>query len=220
MEGDTFAWGWNIGALYEYNENNRFGFGYRSKVDLDFDNGEFSSYDSGIATAPKVDGRLQISLPSIIELSAFHQLNDKWAIHYGWQQTDWSTFKELKATSPQCNDGTAGQCFFKPEKYEDNNRYSFGGTYTLNNQWTLRAGIAFDEQAGKATLSIPDSDRFWYSAGVTYVMQENLSFDAGFAFVKSKSGSFTETNAADQEITFDSEGTAYISAVQMNYTFK
>ncbi|MDH5931531.1 MULTISPECIES: outer membrane protein transport protein [Vibrio] len=216
MEGDTFAWGWNIGALYELNENNRFGFGYRSKVDLDFDDGEFSSYDSGIANAAKVDGRLQISLPSIIELSAFHQLNEAWAIHYGWQQTDWSTFKELKATSKDC---AGGVCLFKPEKYEDNNRYSFGGTYTLNNQWTLRAGIAYDEQAGEATLSIPDSDRFWYSAGVTYAMTENLTFDAGFAFIKSKSGSFTETDAADQEITFDSEGTAYISSVQMNYTF-
>ncbi|HAS26415.1 MAG TPA: long-chain fatty acid transporter, partial [Vibrio sp.] len=135
MEGDTFAWGWNIGALYELNENNRFGFGYRSKVDLDFDDGEFSSYDSGIANAAKVDGRLQISLPSIIELSAFHQLNEAWAIHYGWQQTDWCTFKELKATSKDC---AGGVCLFKPEKYEDNNRYSFGGTYTLNNQWTLR----------------------------------------------------------------------------------
>ncbi|MEZ9422452.1 outer membrane protein transport protein [Vibrio lentus] len=216
MEGDTFAWGWNIGALYELNENNRFGFGYRSKVDLDFDDGEFSSYDSDIANAAKVDGRLQISLPSIIELSAFHQLNEAWAIHYGWQQTDWSTFKELKATSKDC---AGGVCLFKPEKYEDNNRYSFGGTYTLNNQWTLRAGIAYDEQAGEATLSIPDSDRFWYSAGVTYAMTENLTFDAGFAFIKSKSGSFTETDAADQEITLDSEGTAYISSVQMNYTF-
>ncbi|MFW1480408.1 porin, partial [Vibrio parahaemolyticus] len=110
--------------------------------------------------------------------------------------------------------------FFKPEKYEDNNRYYVGATYTLNTEWTFRAGLAYDEQAGEATLSIPDSDRMWYSAGLTYAMNENLSFDAGFALVQSESGSFTETNAAGQEIKFDSEGTAYISAVQMNYTFK
>ncbi|MCV5737145.1 outer membrane protein transport protein, partial [Escherichia coli] len=85
--------------------------------------------------------------------------------------------------------------FFKPEKYEDNNRYSIGATYILNTDWTFRAGFAYDEQAGEATLSIPDSDRFWYSAGLTYAMSENLTFDAGFALVKSKSGSFTETNA-------------------------
>ncbi|MBE4591138.1 long-chain fatty acid transporter [Vibrio navarrensis] len=219
MTGTTFGYGWNVGALYELGESTRFGFGYRSKVDLDFDDGEFSSYDSGIATSAKVDGRLQISLPAIMEISAYHQLNDQWAMHLGWQQTDWSTFTELKATSPDCNDGTPGQCFYKPEKYEDNNRYSVGTTYVMNESWTFRVGFAFDEQAGKATLSIPDSDRTWYSAGLTYNMSKNMTLDAGFALVKSKSGPFEETNAADRKFEFDAEGTAYISAIQMNYTF-
>jgi len=219
MTGETFGYGWNVGAMYELNENNRFSIGYRSAVDLDFDDGEFSSYDSGIANASKVDGRLQIELPAIIELSAFHQLNEQWAIHYGWQQTDWSSFTELKATSPDCNDGVAGQCFYKPEKYDDNNRYSFGVTYQLNAEWTLRTGYAFDEQAGEATLSIPDSDRTWYSAGLTYVWSENMTIDAGFALVVSDEGEFTETNSADQERTFEAEGTAYLTAVQLNYTF-
>ncbi|KAB0300690.1 outer membrane protein transport protein [Vibrio fortis] len=216
MTGETFGYGWNVGAMYELNENNRFSIGYRSSVELDFDDGEFSSYDSGRATSPKVDGRLIIELPAIIELSAFHQLNDQWAIHYGWQQTDWSTFKELKATSKDC---TGGVCFFKPEKYEDNNRYSFGVTYQLNTNWTLRTGYAFDEQAGEATLSIPDSDRTWYSAGFTYMWNENMTIDAGFALVVSDDGEFTETNGANQSRTFDAEGTAYLSAVQLNYTF-
>ncbi|HAS6227337.1 TPA: long-chain fatty acid transporter [Vibrio vulnificus] len=220
MTGTTFSYGWNVGALYELSEKTRFGLGYRSKVDLDFDDGEFSSYNSGIATAPKVDGRLQISLPSIIEVSAYHEFNEQWAMHAGWQQTEWSTFTELKATSPQCNDGTAGQCFYKPEHYENNNRYSLGATYQMNESWTLRAGLAFDEQAGEATLSIPDSDRFWYSAGLTYLMSDNMTIDAGFALVKSRSGSFKETNAADAVLEFEAEGTAYISAIQMNYTFK
>ncbi len=219
MEGETISWGWNVGALFELNENHRFGIGYRSKVDLDFDDGEFTSYDSGVATANKVDASLEVSLPAIIELSAFHQLNDQWAIHYGWQQTDWSSFTELKASSPQCNDGTAGQCFVKPEEYENNNRYSFGGTYTLNNQWTLRAGIAYDEQAGKATLSIPDTDRMWYSAGLTYALNSNLSVDAGFTLVQGESGSIAESNAAGKEFNFEAEGPAYLTSVQMNYTF-
>lgn len=216
MTGSAFGYGWNLGALYELSEKTRFGFGYRSKVDLDFDDGEFSSYDSGIATAAKVDGRLQISLPAIMEISAYHELNDQWAMHLGWQQTDWSTFTELKATSPDCKDGV---CFYKAEKYQDNNRYSIGASYQINPSWTVRVGFAFDEQAGKTTLSIPDSDRFWYSAGLTYQMRDNLTLDAGFALVKSRSGSFTETNAASQVIEFDTDGAAYISAVQINYTF-
>ncbi len=216
MTGETFAWGWNAGALYEVNQSNRFGFGYRSEIELDFDEGEFSSYDSGIATATKVDGRIKIHLPQIFEFSGFHQLNPQWAFHYSWVQTNWSKFTELRATSDQCADGI---CFSKQEHYEDNNRYAVGATYTLNSNWTFRAGVAYDERAGKPTLSIPDTDRYWYSTGLTYAWSENLTFDAGFALVHCDDISFSEVNSAGQEITFESEGVAYISSVQMNYTF-
>lgn len=89
----------------------------------------------------------------------------------------------------------------------------------VSQNWTLRAGLAYDEQAGEATLSIPDSDRMWYSAGLTYTVSENMTIDAAFALVQSKSGSFTETDAADDKLTFDAEGAAYLSAIQLNYTF-
>lgn len=216
MTGETVALGWNIGSLYEFNQNHRVGFAYRSAVDLDFDDGEFSSYSSGVATNAVVEGRLKITLPAMWEVSAFHQLTDSVALHYGYQRTDWSSFKELKATSSQC---TNGECFYKSEKYEDSGRWSLGSTYQLNSTWTLRAGFAFDEQAGEATLSIPDSDRYWYSAGVSYVISDSLSIDAGFALVKSKSGTFTETNKLNETLTFESQGTAYLSAIQLNYTF-
>ncbi|MFA0350697.1 outer membrane protein transport protein, partial [Vibrio sp. 10N.222.55.C6] len=75
------------------------------------------------------------------------------------------------------------------------------------------------EQAGEATLSIPDSDRMWYSAGLTYAISENMTVDAAFALVQSESGSFTETDAAGQKLTFDAEGVAYLSAIQLNYIF-
>ncbi|MEH0386877.1 outer membrane protein transport protein [Vibrio mimicus] len=216
MTGETFGVGWNIGALYELDDQNRIGFGYRSRVKLNFDDGEFSSYDSGIATSAVVPGQLKIELPAIWELSGFHQLNDQWAVHYSYQQTDWSSFKELTATSSQCKNGT---CFQKIEKYEDNGRWSAGATYTLNAAWTLRAGLAFDEQAGEATLSIPDSDRFWYSAGFTYSITPQLTMDAGFALVQSRKGSFNEKNQIGQSLKFDSEAVAYISALQLNYRF-
>ncbi|MBC5852340.1 outer membrane protein transport protein [Vibrio metschnikovii] len=216
MEGDTLGYGWNIGALYSVNENHRFGFSYRSQVKLDFDDGTFSSYNSGAASKPEVVGRLKLDLPEIWEISAFHQLNDQWAIHYGYQRTGWRSFKELKATSAECKDGV---CFQKPEDYKDNGRWSLGTTYRLNHDWTLRAGLAFDEQAGKATLSIPDSDRYWYSAGFTYTLSDAMTLDAGFALVRSQSGNFTETNAAGQSLNFSTKANAYISAIQLNYQF-
>lgn len=215
-EGDTLGYGWNIGALYSVNENHRFGFSYRSQVKLDFDDGTFSNYNSDAASKPEVVGRLKLDLSEIWEISAFHQLNDQWAIHYGYQRTGWRSFKELKATSAECKDRV---CFQKPEDYKDNGRWSLGTTYRLNHDWTLRAGLAFNEQADKATLSIPDSDRYWYSAGFTYTLNDAFTLDAGFALVRSKEGNFTETNAAGQSLNFNTKANAYISAIQLNYQF-
>ncbi|USD63725.1 outer membrane protein transport protein [Vibrio sp. SCSIO 43140] len=219
LKGDTFGYGWNIGALYEINDNNRLALTYRSSVDLEFKDGEFSSYDSGIANAPTVDGRLDVTLPSIWELSGYHKFAEKWALHYSWFRTEWSSFTELKATSPDCNDGTAGQCFFKKEDYSDNDRYSVGFTHYLSQDWTIRAGFALDKKAGKTTLSIPDTDRYWYSAGFTYQWNPKLSFDAGITYIHGKPGSFTEENAAGEVLTFDAKSSAAIGALQVNYVF-
>ncbi|WP_273859023.1 outer membrane protein transport protein [Photobacterium sp. GSS17] len=221
LNGDTWEWGWNVGMLWELNENHRFGLSYRSQVDLDFE-GKFTDYlGSGVAGStpgnPKtVDGKLSIPLPAIAEFGGFHQLTKQWAIHYGIQWTEWSEFTELKATSPDCVNNT---CLFKDESFDDNTRYSIGATYTLNPEWTLRAGFAFDEQAGVATLSIPDTDRYWYSAGFTYTYNNDLSMDVGITYLYGKSSNFEEEYVDSREYEFRSENDAWLGAAQINYKF-
>ena len=222
MTGNTFGYGWNAAVMFELNENYRVSLAYRSAVNLGFDDGTFRDYNGNIVQngQTSVTGKLAVKLPAILELSGFYQLTPDWAVHYSWQRTDWSSFTELKATSDQCSqDGISGQCFQKTEHYKDNDRLSIGATYLLDSKWTLRAGYAFDEQAGKPTLSIPDSDRHWYSAGVTYQWTDNLSIDAGFALVMSEKGAFQEKGALKKERRFESTGKAYISALQLNYQF-
>ncbi|MCG7495893.1 outer membrane protein transport protein [Vibrio sp. Of7-15] len=222
MEGDTFAYGWNVGVLYELDQDNRFGFGYRSSVEIDFDDGKFTDHKTTITGTPgtSTTGKLAVTLPDIMEFSGFHQINEQWATHYSLQWTQWSDFKELRATGSGCNSTSgAGICFLKEEKYEDNKRWSIGATYAYSAALTLRAGLAYDEQAGEATLSIPDSDRFWYATGATYAFSDNTSIDAGFSLVQSKDGSFEEKNSLGNTFTFDSEGVAYIAAIQINHSF-
>ncbi|WP_086984441.1 outer membrane protein transport protein [Vibrio aphrogenes] len=218
MEGDAFGYGWNVGALFELDKNNRFSASYRSDVKLKFKDGDFTD-GTGLITGKQPgstsNADLEIELPDILELSGFHQLNQQWAVHYSWQWTNYSKFSELKATSNACSDGT---CFTKSESYSDNQRWSIGTTYAVNEQWLVRAGFAYDEQAGKATLSIPDTDRYWYTAGLTYLWTQDLSLDAGFAYIDGKSGNFTETGLAGKQ-EFHSSGPAYIGAIQLNYAF-
>jgi Outer membrane protein transport protein (OMPP1/FadL/TodX). len=51
--------------------DHRIGFGYRSEVALEFEDGDLNSYDTGISTPPKVDGDLELDLPEIYEVSGF-----------------------------------------------------------------------------------------------------------------------------------------------------
>ncbi|WP_407332632.1 outer membrane protein transport protein [Enterovibrio sp. 27052020O] len=220
MEGDTWGYGWNVGALYELDKDNRFGFAYRSKVELEFE-GDFTDHQ-GSVTGTKgnvVTGDLSVPLPAVAEFSGFHQLRDDLAIHYSVMWSQWSSFTELKATGSQCaSDGVQGVCFEKKEDYQSVFRWSLGTTYDISNDWTVRAGFAFDEKAGKSTLSIPDSDRYWYSAGATYKYSPSLTFDAGITYIASKSGTFTETSRAGER-EFSAKGAAYIGALQANYSF-
>ncbi|MGL5199697.1 MAG: outer membrane protein transport protein, partial [Aeromonas veronii] len=98
LKGDTWGFGWNVGTLYEVNENHRFALTYRSQVDMSFD-GDFQGASSRNRT---VDGNLKLDLPAQAEFAGYHRLSPQFAVHYSVNWTDWSAFQELKATSSQC----------------------------------------------------------------------------------------------------------------------
>ena len=79
-------------------------------------------------------------------------------------------------------------------------RYSAGVTYQYSSKLALRAGAAFDEapvsSAIDASARIPDADRIWLAAGLTYTPAPNWQFDAGYVhlFVDDASLQNTEVN--------------------------
>ena len=215
LSGDTWGWSWNAGTLFEYNENHRWGLSYRSATTLSFE-GDFSGQASNFQTVP---GNLDLELPAIVELSGYHLVDPKLALHYSVQWTDWSVFKDLTATSDDCNDGTAGQCFSKDEEFKDSWRYALGGTYYLDPQWTLRAGMALDKQASFNTISIPDSQRLWYSLGGSYQATEALSLDLGLAYLQGKDVTINEKLTPQTTAQYDVEASAFLASLQANYRF-
>ncbi|MBL0628171.1 outer membrane protein transport protein [Aeromonas jandaei] len=222
MKGDTWGFGWNVGTLYEVNENNRFALTYRSQVNMSFD-GDYKGLSSKYNT---VDGNLKLDLPAQAEFAGYHRLNQQFAVHYSVNWTDWSAFQELKATSSQCNstDG-AGVCLYKPEKFKDSTRYSIGGTWYINPAWEARMGFAYDNspiEAEYRSLSIPDSDRIWYSAGATYHINTDMSVDFGMAYLDGKEVDVNEglTGHTDKvRWQGTSHGNAFLASAQFNMKF-
>ena len=225
MEGDGYGYGWNVGTLWEINPDNRIALTYRSNIDTTLE-GKGDFLGEGLTNT---SAELDIEFPDLWELSGYHKVAPEWAVSYSVLRTGWSSFKELKATSSLCKVGN-GACFTKKENWDDAWRYSLGVTHYLNSQWTLRAGVALDKSpvpGEHRTLSIPDSDRYWYSFGATYSFQQNMTVDFGFAYLdgdqkKGQEVEYVRDSSNNRiPITYDFEagGDAYIFAAQYSYWF-
>ncbi|MFG0517610.1 long-chain fatty acid transporter FadL [Kluyvera intermedia] len=227
LKGDEWGYGWNAGILYELDKNNRWGLTYRSEVKIDFDGDYKSSItnlgnqllgSAGISGLPvgtggaTVPGSLTLNLPEMWEISGYNKVDPQWAIHYSIAYTSWSQFQELKAT------GSNGQqLFYKEEGFKDAYRIALGTTYYHDKNWTFRTGIAFDDSpvpADNRSISIPDQDRFWLSAGTTYAFNEDSSIDVGASYMHGQNVTIQEGN-----YTFKSTGKAWLFGTNFNYRF-
>nr|AAF97586.1 outer membrane protein P1 [Haemophilus influenzae] len=219
---DRAAWGlgWNASVMYQFNEANRIGLAYHSKVDIDFTDRTATSLGQKSIEAGKTDN-LTLTLPDYLELSGFHQLTDKFAVHYSYKYTHWSRLTRLYASY---EDGK--KVFDKELQYSNNSRVALGASYNLDEKLTLRAGIAYDQAASRhhRSAAIPDTDRTWYSLGATYKFTPNLSVDLGYAYLKGKKVHFKEVQkVADGLITtnanYTSQAHANLYGLNLNYSF-
>ncbi|HHF4898787.1 TPA: outer membrane protein transport protein [Haemophilus influenzae] len=219
---DRAAWGfgWNAGVMYQFNEANRIGLAYHSKVDIDFTDRTATSLEAGAIKAGK-KGDLTLKLPDYLELSGFHQLTDKFTVHYSYKYTHWSRLTRLYASYEN-----GKKAFDKELQYSNNSRVALGASYNLDEKLTLRAGIAYDQAASRhhRSAAIPDTDRTWYSLGATYKFTPNLSVDLGYAYLKGKKVHFKEVQQAvgGHIITtanYTSQAHANLYGLNLNYSF-
>lgn len=185
LEGDGEGWGFNIGVIYEINENWRWGAHYRSKVDLglegqaDFTVGALDGV-LGPAFADQ-GGSVDLTLPDTFSFSVFGDLNERWSVMADFTRTGWSKFQELRIEfeNPSPPDNVI------PELWKDVNKYSVGASYKFNEQFTGRFGLAYDESPVPndevRSPRIPDEDRKWLALGLSYAASDSL--DLHFSYV-------------------------------------
>jgi len=159
LKFDDSVWGYgvNLGLLWDWTEDTRFGLTWNSQIDLDFKAGlEWSGLAPGIETVLGNAGLLNNSLkvgikvPQQVMASTFTQVNDKWAIlgSLGWQE--WSKFGLLQlglddSTNPS---GVATDLNFK-----DTYHAALGAQYQLDNPWQLNFGVAYDSAFQSGNVS-------------------------------------------------------------------
>ncbi|MCG3759487.1 transporter [Vibrio cincinnatiensis] len=204
-KADGWAVGFNIGTVYELDENNRFGFAYRYSPEFD---------------AKDDDGqKITLPLPDIAEFSGFHKIKDtQFAVHYSVQWIGWSSFDQIEFRN--LKGSILGSSYDKQYEWQDGWHYSIGGTYYLNRDWILRAGYMYDTSAQDSvtSISVPDSDRQWLSAGFTYNISEKSNVDFGFTYLMGDDVRVKESTPATT-VTATTHADALMLGLQYSRTF-
>jgi len=183
---DAFAY--NIGLLVKPIETLKFGFSYRSRVDLRFDSA--TAKFGGAFLNPTVKADLSpIPLPPVINAGLFWQITPNWGAEFVYEYTRWSEFKNFTTTfSPipifvPLRAPILG--FQLPQDWKNTNTLRFGSFYTLNENWELRGGIGAEQTPiPNKTLNpaIPGADLLTLNAGIGYKW-EKFSVDLGYMAV-------------------------------------
>jgi long-chain fatty acid transport protein len=197
-KGWSTAYGYHVGALFQFLPTTRVGLTYNSQVVhhirgtsrfvgpiatlLNF--GTSSTIYSGTANA-------HVTLPAYTTLSAFHKVNEKWAIMGTAMYTQWSVIQNLTLQN------VAGAIFapfpvpapsstitiILPTHYRNTWNVSVGANYYATDKFTLRGGVGYDQTPVRNTyreLRIPDDNRYALALGGHYQATKALGFDLGW----------------------------------------
>lgn len=183
---DAFAY--NLGLLVKPIDDLKFGFSYRSRVDLRFDSADAKFRGSFSTPTVKADVR-PLPLPPVINVGLFWQMMPTWGAEFVYEYTRWSEFKNFTATFSPIPIflplGAPIPGFQLPQDWKNTSTLRLGSYYALNQNWELRGGMAVEQTPiPSKTLNpaIPDADKLTLNAGVGYKW-EKFSVDLGYMAV-------------------------------------
>ncbi len=168
VDDTDIAYNAKLGILFSPNDSTRFGLGYSSETELEFD---------VVALGQPVDPAV---MPQTLTFSAFHQLNDKLAVmgNLGWE--DWSEYETFTKTPTQ-----------------DTYHIAVGSRYQINDKVTWNAGVAFDtglyESQSAGDFTIPTGDAWRIGTGAEYLLNDGSTVGLAFEVVLLED---SEVNAA------------------------
>lgn len=223
VKGDSWAWGWNVGMMFQPVETVRVGLAYRSHIAHNAD-GHTTLDINGMGSLTS-DMKVRIKTPDTITLSATWEATDALRLSGTARWSKWSNFKSLSLDNSgfdnQRVDQIASAHSTITNNWDDTWFFSVGADYKLNGQWTVRGGVAYDQgpvENQYRMAVIPDTDRVWFSGGASYKYTDNLTFDFGATYIKGVGDK--ELVSANEKASGEFKSLdSYIFSAQMQYLF-
>lgn len=215
----------NLGAMYEFDEDTRIGLSYRFKSTQRTTGKHYvtvkdtyAPYVSvlGLSSFNRFDSVSEPELPASWILSGYHKFAEKWGTSFTVKYTQWHRFYTFPArSSVPLKNGNMDVDY----RWKDAWSFALGQDYYLNNNWTLRAGLAWDETPTPSstyrTNRIPDTDRLWASFGFSYATGDH-QFDFGYAHLFMMHGKVHKSPEGDASAKYHS----YSNMLGVQYQYK
>ena len=188
IEDSDITYQLNLGVLAEPRKGTRFGLTYLSEGDLEFkDEPDFSSLGPALEALLRAKGlldakiKVDFTMPQALMFSAYHEINDSWAImgNLGWQ--DWSEFGKVgvAVTSEDTSSLTIDR------DYQDTWHAAVGAQFRVSAPWLLSAGVAYDSSMvddDDRTPDLPLGEAWRFGLGARYDWSKKLAFGMGYTF--------------------------------------
>ncbi len=183
VSGDTWSWGWNVGAMAELPTRTRVGVAYRSAL-THYIKGDvtFSNRPALLAAAlPDGPVKTKIEVPDTVSVAVAQQVIPRLELLADFTWTGWSSIQNLSIFR------TSGAPLTStPLRFDDSWRVGLGANYQLTAPVKLRLGVAYDTTPVRnefRTPRLPDEDRTWLAGGVQWAFSRHAAIDLGFAYL-------------------------------------
>lgn len=220
VKGDSWAWGWNVGLMFQPVETVRLGLAYRSHIAHNAEGHTDVKSPLNLTS----DMKVRIKTPDTVTLSATWEATDALRLSGTARWSKWSNFRTLDVQNLDFN-GTPYAKFANipvENNWDDTWFFSVGADYKLNGQWTVRGGVAYDQgpvENQYRMAVIPDTDRVWFSGGASYKYTDNLTFDFGATYIKGVGDTDLYDKVGSEKIGEFKSLDSYIFSAQMQYLF-
>ncbi len=223
VKADGWAFGYNLGVLWEFDPATRISLSYRSRINHSVD-GDRTITDYIPSRNGTVSATADVTLPDWLGLAVYKRFNDRWAVMGGARWTHWSVFDKLQIDFA---DGTQS---LTQENWNDSWAFNIGVSYDYNPEWTFRAGYVYDQtpvpSAEYTTPRIPDANRNAVGLGFSYHPNRQLSVDFGYMYIDFADARTDNTinllpvpGLATDTLRVDYTGSGNLVGLQASYRF-
>lgn len=216
--GDDVGFGYTVGILWKPAAGTSIGLGFRSSIAHTVEG------DQRVLGTPTLNRfALEIETPEMVTFSFRQALTERMRLLGTVEWTNWDRLTVHPVKLTNLGNVTVANFDFR---YSDGWFFSLGGEYDYSRNLTFRTGIAYEispvDDPTKRLPQVPDADRIWLSAGLTYKWSETTSINFGYTHIFLEDSTLSRRPAAlaANALVLNAGVESSVDIISVGYTMK